>query len=126
MTVTPGNNSKIFGSFMFNNANLAFSNNVTFGGYLMTGGLTVQLSNNADVFTALYYAPNANVTVLQNGVVRGAIIANNVTLQNGAIIEYEPAFLTNFPFAVESPIVDTTRSDGVHSIVFRIHRTTEQ
>lgn len=126
MTVTPGNNSKIFGSFMFNNANLAFSNNVTFGGYLMTGGLTVQLSNNADVFTALYYAPNANVTVLQNGVVRGAIIANNVTLQNGAIVEYEPAFLTNFPFAVESPIVDTTRSDGVHSIVFRIHRTTEQ
>jgi hypothetical protein len=126
MTITPGNNSIIFGSFMFNNSNLNFSNNVAFGGYLMTGGLTVNLSNNADVFTALYYAPNANVTVKQNGIVRGAIIANNVTMENNATVQYEPAFLTNFPFAVESPIVDTTRVDGVHSIVFRIHRTTEQ
>lgn len=126
MTVTPGNNSYIFGSFMFYNANLNFSNNTSFGGYLMTGGTSVNLSNNADVFTALYYAPNANVTILQNGIVRGAIIANNVTMQNGGTIEYEPAFITNFPFAVESPIVDTTRSDGVHSIIFRIHRTTEQ
>jgi len=126
MTVTPGNNGSIFGSFMFHNANLNFSNNVSFGGYLMTGGLTVNLSNNADVFTALYYAPNANVTIKQNGIVRGAIIANNVTMENNAIVQYEPAFLTNFPFSVESPIVDTTRSDGVHTIVFRIHRTTEQ
>ena len=126
MTVTPSNNSRIFGSFMFNNANLNFSNNVAFGGYLMTGGTTVSLSNNADVFTALYYAPNANVIIRQNGIVRGAIIANNVTMENNAIIQYEPAFLTNFPFAVESPIVDTTRSDGVHSLVYRIHRTTEQ
>ena len=92
----------------------------------MTGGTTVSLANNADVFTALYYAPNANVTIRQNGTVRGAIIANNVTMENNATIQYEPAFLTNFPFAVESPIVDTTRIDGVHSLVYQIHRTTEQ
>ncbi len=125
MSITPGNNHYIFGSFMFYNANLNFSNNVSFGGYLMTGGTSVSLSNNSQVFTALYYAPNANVTIAQNGVVRGAIIANSVTISNGTIIEYEPAFLTNFPFTVDSPIVGTA-SSGVQSIVFNIHRTTEQ
>ena len=125
-TITPGNNSYIAGSFMFQNANLSFSNNTSFGGYLMTGGLTVNLSNNAQVFTTLYYAPNAHVTVLNNANVKGAIIANNVTMQQNAKLSYDPAFMTNFPFAVQSPIVDTQTSDGVHSLVFRIHRTTEQ
>lgn len=125
MTVVPENNHIIYGSFMFNNANLNFSNNVSFGGYLMTGGASVSLQNGSDVFTALYYAPNANVSI-GNSTIRGAVIAKDVTLANNGTIQYEPAFLTNFPFAVESPIVDTSRTDGVHSIMFRIHRTTEK
>ena len=125
-SLTVQNNAALYGSFMFKNASITFSNNTTFGGYLMTEGAALNLSNNGQITVALYYAPLGNVNLLNNGVVSGAIIGKNVDLANGATVRYEPAFLDNFPFDVESPIVSTTPSDGVRTLTFRIHRTTEQ
>jgi len=131
-TITPltmlniANGTTIFGSFMFENASITVLNGATIQGYLMTGGSNVNLSNAANATVALYYVPNGRVYISQTGKINGAIIAKDVVLENNAEVYYEPAFVDNFPFDVESPIVSTTPSDGVRTLTFRIHRTTEQ
>jgi hypothetical protein len=125
-TFTLTNNSTIYGSFMFKNASLNFSNNTTFGGYLMTEGANVTLSNNGAVTTTFYYVPLGSVTLSQNATVRGAVIANNATLLNGSIVQYDPDFLTNFPFSVSSPVANNSPSENYGIKILRIHRTTER
>lgn len=124
--LTVSNNSKINGSFMFDNASVTFSNGTSFGGYFMTGGTNVTLSNNGEITTTFFYVPEGSVRLSQNASVSGAIISLNVVIENNAEVIYDPNFTTNFPFSITSPVADNTPSDDVGIKVLNVHRTTEQ
>ena len=111
---------------MFDNASVTFSNGTSFGGYFMTGGTNVTLSNNGEITTTFYYVPEGSVRLSQRASVSGAIISLNVVIENNAEVIYDPNFTTNFPFSITSPVADNTPSDDVGIKVLNVHRTTEQ
>lgn len=120
------NNSSFYGAIMFKNHSVTLNNGTTFGGFLLTEGSNVTLSNNGTVTTTFVYAPLGNVHLSENGGIRGAIIANSATIQNRAVVTFDPSAVSNLPFAVTSPLVTTAPPSVIGTRIFRIHQTIER
>lgn len=138
--VTFPNNSRTSGYFMFNNANVEFSNNAKLFGSVFTGAVNrpgqnanriiyaVNLINNSNLTLdnqrSLIVAPNGTVFMMNNSGLRGAIIANNAILSNQSTLTFDPDFPQRIPFEVTSPIMLAPADNfGINRLT--IHRTTE-
>lgn len=127
-TITSSNGLIVGGSFMFYNASINLSNNSSFAGYLITGGININISNNGEIMTTLYYAPNANVTLNNNSAIKGAVISKSFDSGNstGTQVIYDTTFTDKYPFpTVISPIVGDSDDEGIQTLVFTIGKTIE-
>ena len=68
---------KIFGSLYAEDATISFGNGSRFQGHIITGGKKMTISGGASVHSQLIYAPNADVSFIEGGSVKGSIIANS-------------------------------------------------
>lgn len=138
--ITFPNNSITTGYFMFNNANVFFGNNAKLFGSVFTGAVdristqngsllyAVELTNNSNLTLenqrSLIVAPYGSVFMMNGSRLRGAIIANNATLQNNTFLTFDPDFPQRIPFEVTSPIMLAPSDNfGINRLI--IHRTTE-
>lgn len=119
-----GNNSIIYGSFMFNNASISFSNNCSFSGYLVTNGSSVILPNNGSLSTkGLVFAPLGTAFMLNNSVYRGSIVAENVNITKGTFT-YDPLAFDSMPFVINDPINQIGYTSG-YALNYEYDSTTE-
>ena len=123
--ITISNNSRFYGSFYYLNTNFTMNNNSGIVGYFVTGGTSVIVANNGNIGTTLYYAPNAKFEILQNGGLNGAVITKNFTLQNQAVVTYNPMALANFPFQIFDPNAGGDAGTGPSVISFVVGPTIE-
>ena len=122
-TVTLENNVKFRASLFANNLSLQLSNNSGFIGYIVTGGSSVSISNNATIDTTLYYAPNAHFHLNNGANVSGAIIARSFSSVQATVI-YDPIVFSSFPFQIFEP-VSGMENPGITSTRFIIGPTIE-
>lgn len=133
------NNSRTFGYFMFNNANIQFANNSKLFGSVFTGAVdrtgrgrgninAVELVNNSNLTLenqrSLIVAPNGTVGMMNGSSLTGAIVANNAILVNQSRLTFDPNFPQRIPFDITSPIMLAPSDNfGINRLI--IHRTTE-
>jgi hypothetical protein len=134
------NNSRTTGYFMFNNANVQFSNGAKLFGSVFTGAIdrpgqnsnetiyAVELVNGSNLTLdnqrSLIVAPNGTARMVNTSRLRGAIIANHAILENQSVLTFDPDFPQRIPFEVTSPIMLAPADNfGINRLT--IHRTTE-
>jgi type II secretory pathway pseudopilin PulG len=101
-TLTLTGSQKIYGSLYAEDANIDFGNGSGFQGNILTGGKSVTVDGGAYANTQLFYAPNADFSLLGGGTIQGSIIANSLTATGGSKIIYEKLDQSSLPFFLSS------------------------
>lgn len=101
-SVTLTGSQKIFGSLYAEDATISFGNGSGFEGHIITGGNKFTISGGVYVHSRLIYAPNANVSLIGGGSVKGSIIANSYYGDGGTLVTYEKN--SDLPFFPEENV----------------------
>lgn len=104
-TLYISNGTRFTGSLMLENANISVENNSYVNGYVVTGGTSVTVGNNADSTTkGFYFVPNGTVNLINNAVFTGAIVSDSITIANGVTFKYAPMSPGDMPFVLTNPV----------------------
>jgi len=117
LTLTLSGSSSLYMSLMAENLNLSLSGSGKIDGYVVTGGTSITVSGGSSTAVALYYAPNALVSLTGGGSVSGAILADNFQMGGGASVTYNEVAFDRFPFSVFDPV---SNSGGGETKIFQL------
>ena len=97
-------NAPYYLSIMAANLNIELGGSGQIHGYVVTGGDSIKFVGNSNAAVALYYAPNAHVSVAGSAKVNGAVLANSFEAVGSGTVNYQDVQFENFPFEVLNPI----------------------
>ncbi len=108
--------TSFFGSIYSKHANITLgaSNSVT--GHIITGGSSVTVSGNADANVRVIYAPNANLSLLDSGHIKGSAITKSINLSGSCTVVFSDSMDLYFFNQLKWEIINTTPSDNTVSI----------
>lgn len=106
--VTIGGSAKYYMALMASNLNFTFNGSGSVTGFVVTGGDSINITGGSSASVALYFAPNALVTMSGGGVVSGSIMAREFSANGGPHVYYKDIGYENIPFAVLDPMTGGT------------------
>lgn len=95
-------------ALMASNLNFKFVGSGSVTGFVVTGGNSIVINGGSSTSVALFYAPNATVSMGGGGSVYGSIMAQTFEANGGPDVYYRDIGYENIPFAVLDPMTGGT------------------